>query len=204
MRRSPSVCASVRPGGPALTGDNSNRAAPCDPRQKGFRQDACDAARRSSVSQLSSARRLHLQSAGVSARLQMAQLLPCYHLCSRRSRFSGEGLTCARHSWPQSPFSGQREHDCRRSCSSPGNALGKANLLSTSTVTGLWLSGQMMVRRPRLRKYDCKLMPTGSATNTNPPMEKRPRGKAADRGVPPAAIHGSDDYFVTRPITDTQ
>src|SRR5271165_2036884 len=152
----------------------------------------------------SSARRLRLQSAGVSVRSQMAHVLPWYHFCSRRSRFSGDGLTCARHSCPQSPFSGQREQDCKRSCSSPRSAVEKANLLSNSTVTGSRLSGQMTVRRPRLRKYDCRLTPIGSATRTTAPIRKRPRGNAVNIGLPPAEGHGDDTFFLTRLVTDTQ
>ena len=47
----------------------------------------------------------------------------------------------------------------------PCSAVENANLLSTSTVTGSWLSGQITVRRPRLRKYACRLTPIGSATS---------------------------------------
>ena len=71
------------------------------------------------------------------ARVQMAHTLPLYQPSISRSTFSGEGSTCARHSWPQSPFSGQRVHDCSRVCSWPRNAVQNAYLLSTSMSTGL-------------------------------------------------------------------
>ena len=61
-----------------------------------------------------------------------------------RSTFSGEGSTCARHSWPQSPFSGQRVHDCKRVCSWPRYAVQNAYLLIHLDVD--WrspFSGQM-------------------------------------------------------------
>src|ERR1035438_7554032 len=75
---------------------------------------------------LRSASRLRLQSDGERLRSQIAQLLPSYHLLSSRSTFSGEGLTCARHSCPQSPFSGQLEHDFSRECSWPRRAVQNA------------------------------------------------------------------------------
>src|ERR1035438_5167569 len=85
---------------------------------------------------LSSARRLRLQSDAARLRSQIAQLLPSYHLLRRRFTFSGEGLTCARHSWPQSPLSGQREHDFSRECSWPRRAVQDAYSLSVSMSAG--------------------------------------------------------------------
>src|SRR5271157_2128779 len=107
---------------------------------------------KSLLSAFSTARRLRLQSDGVSDRAQMAQFLPSYHLASKRSMFSGEGSSCAWHSWPQSPFSGQREHDSNLECSCPRNAIQKANLWSTLTSAGRPVSGQVTDWRPRVLK----------------------------------------------------